>query len=332
MAGRERRVDGGDFRERAERVGGWCFCRGAAARGFDGRGHERFGVFVVERIEAAGESEVERFGLELGSDQDVRRLEVAVDDAARVRGGESGGDVAGQLHSFAEVESRRKGFVERPAVDIFHRDDRQTIVFFHGVDRADVGMVERRGGACLAQHRAARGGAGSFEHFEGDSAFEPEVAGGEDAAERAVANPFLDAVVAQHAAGSQRSFQVDRAIRASPVRGAQAAALESIEHSQDFIHIATDRQVVDDGVLHELIAIDEEQAARRHFSFGHPHAKGMRDLAVDVGGERKTERADASLGWRRSEPFAVRVERVGADPQQVAVAFGEVVDALAKTR
>jgi hypothetical protein len=88
-------------------------------------------------------------------DEDVRGLDVAVDDAGLVRGGEGGGDLAAHVESLAEVERRalvqdlqvlageplhrdvRRAFVERPA-----QHGRRPVEHPERDDAHDVGVAE----------------------------------------------------------------------------------------------------------------------------------------------------------------------------------------------
>src|SRR6185436_11115721 len=99
-----------------------------------------------------GEAEVENLGLLAIGDEDVRRLDVAVQDAARVRGVER----VGNLHG----EPQQQADGERPAVDLarqraafeqLHRDEGAPVVLVYLVDGADVRVVQRGRGARFAQ-------------------------------------------------------------------------------------------------------------------------------------------------------------------------------------
>ena len=84
-------------------------------------------------------------------DEQVRGLDVAVDDAAAMRRVERVGDLP------REVEDPRRPAsgpaldeaADREPFEPLHRDERLSVVLAELVDGADVRMLERRGEACL---------------------------------------------------------------------------------------------------------------------------------------------------------------------------------------
>jgi hypothetical protein len=111
------------------------------------------GRSVVQlRQPEVGELRVARRG-----DQDVFGLDVAVQDAGAVRGGEAVGDACEQLERVAPVALRGVNpILERSAVDEL-RDEILTIVELAGVvDGDDVRMVQRRGRLRFALEPAPR--------------------------------------------------------------------------------------------------------------------------------------------------------------------------------
>jgi hypothetical protein len=123
--------------------------RGGEDAGFD---QARRRVCCVAAASPWPRPKSENLGLLAIGDEDVGRLDVAVQDAARVRGVER----VGNLHA----EPQQHADLERPAVDLarqrapfeqLHRDEGAPVVLVHLVDGADVRMVERRRGARLAQ-------------------------------------------------------------------------------------------------------------------------------------------------------------------------------------
>ena len=84
-------------------------------------------------------------------DEDIRGLDVPVDDASRVRGVERVGDLDGQFEQQPRLERfARNAVPERLPLQELHGDERLAFVFADFVDRANVRMVERRGGPGLA--------------------------------------------------------------------------------------------------------------------------------------------------------------------------------------
>jgi hypothetical protein len=93
------------------------------------------------------ESKIQHLHLSSRRDDDVLRLDVAMDDA----GGVSLFKRLRRLHANVHHLGGRQRTLRDPlgqtlAVDVWH-DDEDAVVFFADlVDRADVGMVQRRGG------------------------------------------------------------------------------------------------------------------------------------------------------------------------------------------
>ena len=88
----------------------------------------------------AGEAEVGDPDLAAAVEHDVRRLEIAMDDAAIVRGGEPGADLPRELdravlREAADAAEQRREIL---AVHVFHREERVALEFADVVDAADV--------------------------------------------------------------------------------------------------------------------------------------------------------------------------------------------------
>ena len=132
-------------------------------------------------------------------DEDVGGLDVAVNNALAVRGLQSFGDFDGEREQAFDVHGTAgDAMLQGYAVQKFHGNERLLAVLADFVDGADVGMIESRGGACLAAEalqrlRVARHFVG--QEFEGDEAAEVGVFGLVDDAHAAAAELVDDAVV-----------------------------------------------------------------------------------------------------------------------------------------
>ena len=107
-----------------------------------------------------GEPEVEHLRVPPGQDEDVVRLDVAVDDARGVRGAQRVCDLDRELeHPLGRRPSRGKLRLQRLALQVFlHDESHPRVVLANVVDGGDVRMVETRRGAGLAlePHHAVR--------------------------------------------------------------------------------------------------------------------------------------------------------------------------------
>ena len=93
----------------------------------------------------------------------------------------------------------RKALPERFSLEPFHRDERPAIVIGDFVNGADVRMIERRRGTCLATE--AVDGELRGQEFQRDFASEREVLREIHQAHAAAAEQRLDAIVADGLAG-----------------------------------------------------------------------------------------------------------------------------------
>jgi hypothetical protein len=114
-------------------------------------------------------------------DEDVAGLDVAVNDASAVRAVQSVCDVEREPQQFVRRHPAGcQGVFQRPTLEPLHRNERLAVMFANLVDRADGGVIERRGGARFTAKpldgcRVARKPLG--QKFQRDLAAEREVFG-----------------------------------------------------------------------------------------------------------------------------------------------------------
>ena len=120
---------------------------GRRADGRAGRGQERAGLHLGGRL---GDAEVGDLHAPVGRDHEVLGLEVAVDDAVRLRVGEPGEQA---FEHAADLRQRHPADVraQRAALDVLHRDVRRAVVLEVVVHGDDVRVRQRPGHARLAQ-------------------------------------------------------------------------------------------------------------------------------------------------------------------------------------
>jgi hypothetical protein len=129
--------------------------RGPRARQADVRG-------AVARSTRAGrgllgQPEVEQLGVTATGHENIRRLDVAMDDIAAVRGVERIDNLHGEVEQFL-VRQRLAAnpVLQRLALEQFHHDERLAVVLADLVNHADVGMIQRRRGARFAREALER--------------------------------------------------------------------------------------------------------------------------------------------------------------------------------
>ena len=127
------------------------------------------------------EAEVEHLHRAAAGQEDVRRLDVAMQDAFGVRGVERVGDLRRDVEHLPQIERPpRQLAIERLAVEQLHREIQLALVLVEAVDRADVRMIERRRGARLAAEAFDRffaGGVAGRQHLQRDLAAELQCPG-----------------------------------------------------------------------------------------------------------------------------------------------------------
>ncbi len=97
------------------------------------------------------EAEVEHLHRAAAREEDVGRLDVAMQDAFGVRRVERVGDLRRDVEHVPQIERpSRQPPIERLAVEQLHREIELAFVLVEAVDRADVRMIERRRGARFA--------------------------------------------------------------------------------------------------------------------------------------------------------------------------------------
>jgi hypothetical protein len=165
------------------------------------------GVAAVVRLQHLGQAEVEHLRLPPGLHDDVRGLDVAVDDAARMGHGQPVGDL--------DRDRERARHVERPSahelakggpLDVLHDDVRQAVGLTHVVDRAYVGVVEGGAQAGLALEPPPRpfaAGEVGIEDLDHDRPAQTRVFGFVGGALPAASQLLQDPVVGEKAPGFQ---------------------------------------------------------------------------------------------------------------------------------
>jgi hypothetical protein len=156
------------------------------------------------RRQGPGEAEVEELH-PVGRQEDVRGLEVAVDDPGRVQGLEGAEDAAGERGRLR----RRKGPAAQPvgqglSLQQLHGDEELAVVLADLVDLADVRVIDGGGGAGLAPEALARRLVGLRDGLDRDLAAQAEVLGREHDPHPALPEPAEDAVAAESARGERR--------------------------------------------------------------------------------------------------------------------------------
>ena len=109
-------------------------------------------VFGPEVVHQLRQPEVENLHLSAGGQKDVGGLDVAMDDALGVRRHQR----VGHLHPDVEHLSIAIGvagdvLLQALPLKLLHDDEGVAVVVFNAVDRADIRMVQQRGGPGLAR-------------------------------------------------------------------------------------------------------------------------------------------------------------------------------------
>jgi hypothetical protein len=138
------------------------------------------------------------------AEQDVRGLDVAVHETARVRPVQRRGDLREDAHGSPRLE--RSLLVEHPAqvlaVNEAHHLEEDAVLLTGAVDRDHIGVVERRGDPRLGDEPPAESrlvGQPGRDHLDGHDAVEIDVLRPVDDAHAAAAGDGLDALAGDHA-------------------------------------------------------------------------------------------------------------------------------------
>jgi hypothetical protein len=100
-----------------------------------------------------GKTEVENLRVPALGDEDVCRLDVAVEDPLPVSGVQSVGDLDPELQDLrCRKRSSGEALPERLALEKLHGDEGTSFLLVHIVDRADVRMVQGGRGTRFAPH------------------------------------------------------------------------------------------------------------------------------------------------------------------------------------
>ena len=170
------------------------------------------------------EAEVEKLGLPALRHENVGRLDVPVDDAARVGRLEGVGDLGSEVEK--GVQGQRSGaeaIAQGLAVEQLHRDEGPALMLVHVVDRADVRMLEGGGSAGFAlQALESLSVLGELirQELQGDAAAELEVLGLVDDAHAPASELREDAIVGDRLAdhGCSRRARNSFCLRIASVR------------------------------------------------------------------------------------------------------------------
>ena len=160
------------------------------------------------RIQRFREPEIEHLDGAVVAYFDVRRFEIAMDDALVVRDFERFGNLASDRQRFVDRNrAGREAIGQRGAADELHDERHSGARIFHAVDRRDVRMVQRREQLRFAMKaRQALRVAGDFrqQHFDRDVAVELRVARAVHLAHAACPEQRLNLIPAEPRSNAQR--------------------------------------------------------------------------------------------------------------------------------
>src|SRR5271165_114908 len=103
------------------------------------------------------QAEVENLGVSTPGDENIGGLDIAMNDARLMGGVQRIRDVNRQSQQqFRLHRTATDAMLQRHAIEELHRNERSAVLLIDVVDRADVGMVQRRGGASFAPEALKR--------------------------------------------------------------------------------------------------------------------------------------------------------------------------------
>ena len=158
-----------------------------------------------------GQAEIQDLDMAVAGQEDVRGLEVAMDHALVVGGGQAAGDLNGVVDGLPG--SQRAGvepLAQRFALEQFDHDERRALVGPEIVDRDQIRVVQhpRRPGLLLEAPEAVRvAGKGGREHLDGNVAAEPGIARAVNLSHAARADQRADLVRPQLRSNGQSRVQ-----------------------------------------------------------------------------------------------------------------------------
>jgi hypothetical protein len=263
-------------------------------------------------VGGAGQAEVGQLDplLDAGLQQDVARLDVAVDQPHGVRRGQAGGDLPADARHLRHLQRPEpvELLLQRLAGDVLHNEVGGRLLL-DGVDVHDVLVADGGGGAGLAQEALAgrRGGGQLRGHdLDGDHPVQPLVERLQHDAEAALAEHLQHLVVAQPA---QRAGLAGRLQEAQDVLFPVAVRLA--------LGLVRAQPVVS----HRHVFLSFRVRLQGHGAFGLREA-GRHLLA----GRHVQERAGTLVGRQQRLDPAPQSRVAGTGPAQVGRALGRVGD------
>ena len=152
-----------------------------------------------------------------------RFLDVAVEDAGSVRGGHAGCELTAEGDGPRDLKAPgRNGPRERPPVHPLHHDERPAVLIADVVDRADIRVIQRGGGAGLQLETPSPVGIGRQrrrQELDRDAACEASVAPLVDLAHPARRREGLDFIRAEPAPRCERGLPLG--VRPAPRGGVE---------------------------------------------------------------------------------------------------------------
>src|SRR5262245_52061557 len=82
-------------------------------------------------------------------------------------------------------------------------------------------------------------------------------------------------------------------------------------------------------VLQNAVGVDDEQSAKRKVAAFDEYAICLTDFAIRITRQRELERPDAAFRRQSRQPTHMRVDRVRAYRQHIAVSFSELRESIA---